>query len=237
MPDDAVPGQFPQTEWTLVLAAGSDASRALPALETLCRSYWQPLYIFARRRGHSPEVSEDAVQGFLETILARGSLSTVEREGGKFRSWLLGGFVHHLSHMHRREQAARRGGGVVPVSMSEAEALLPADEALTPDEAFDRRWAELVLAGAVEKLRDQQVRAGKEAQWEVLGAVVTARAATSYAALAATLGESEDYVGVLVYRLRQRLKKLVRAEVARTVMSDDDLASEMTYLLDLFRRR
>src|SRR6478736_8281893 len=109
MPDESAPGHFPSTEWTLVLAAGSDATLSASALETLCRSYWQPLYAFARRKGHPPSASEDAVQGFLESILARRSLGNVEREGGRFRSWLLGGFVHHLAHLYRREQAVRRG--------------------------------------------------------------------------------------------------------------------------------
>ena len=29
------------------------------ALEEFCRSYWQPLYFYARRRGCSPEDAED----------------------------------------------------------------------------------------------------------------------------------------------------------------------------------
>ena len=83
MPAESLPGQFPATEWTLVLAAGADISRSVPALEKLCRSYWQPLYAFARRKGRALEVSEDAVQGFLQTILARGSLSNVVRDNLK----------------------------------------------------------------------------------------------------------------------------------------------------------
>ena len=237
MADDTPAGQFPLTEWTLVLTAGRDSSLSAAALEKLCRSYWQPLYAYARRRGQTPEASEDAVQGFLETILARGSLSNVEREGGRFRSWLLGGFVHHLANLHRHERTARRGGGVLPVSIEEAEAALPADSSLTPDEAYDRRWAELVLATAVERLREQHERARKVALWAALAPAVTARAATSYASLGAVLGISEQAVGLHVYRLRQRLKKLVRAEIARTVLTEADLEVELNYLLGLFRRR
>lgn len=237
MPPDSLPGQFPSTEWTLVLAAGSDASRAQPALETLCRSYWQPLYAFARRKGHTPEASEDAVQGFIESILARGSLGSVEREGGRFRSWLLGGFTHHLANLHRHDNRAKRGSGTMPLSIEEAELALPADTALTPDEAYDRRWAELVLTAAVQRLRDEQTRAGKAAQWEVLSPAVTASTDTPYSEIAAALAITPEAVGVLVHRLRQRLRKLVRAEVARTVLTDADLDSEMAALLAVFRRR
>jgi RNA polymerase sigma factor (sigma-70 family) len=237
MPDESAPGQFPSTEWTMVLAAGSDATRSSAALETLCHSYWQPLYAFARRKGHSPEASEDAVQGFLESILAHRSLANVERDGGRFRSWLLGGFVHHLAHLRRRDLAARRGSGIVPVSMEEAEAALPADTSLTPDEAYDRRWAELVLAGAVQRLREQHHRSGKAELWTALEPVITARSAVSYANLAAVLGVTEQSVAVQVHRLRQRLRKLVRNEVARTVLSAEDLETELAYLLSLFQRR
>jgi RNA polymerase sigma factor (sigma-70 family) len=236
MPDESAPGHFPSTEWTLVLAAGSDATRSSAALETLCRSYWQPLYAFARRKGHPPAASEDAVQGFLENILAHRSLANVDRDGGRFRSWLLGGFIHHLAHLYRRDHAARRGSGIVALSIEEAEATLPPDTSLTPDEAYDRRWAELVLASAVQRLRDQHQRTGKAELWAALEPVITARAATSYASLATTLGISEQSVAVHVHRLRQRLRKLVRNEVARTVLTAEDLETELAYLLALFRR-
>ena len=140
MANDTLAGQFPSTEWTLVLAAGADTSLSAPALEKLCRTYWQPLYAFARRKGHAPEVSEDAVQGFLHTVIARRSIGNEEREGRRFRSWLLRGFGHHLANLYRHDQAARRGGGQIAISIEEAEAALPSDPSLTPDEADDRRW-------------------------------------------------------------------------------------------------
>ena len=47
---------FATTHWSVVLAARrSDTTRAQQALETLCRTYWYPLYAFVRRQGHSPE--------------------------------------------------------------------------------------------------------------------------------------------------------------------------------------
>ena len=156
MADDSLAGQFPATEWTLVLAAGADTSLSVPALEKLCRSYWQPLYAFARRKGHAPQVSEDAVQGFLLSVIERRSIDNVERDGRRFRSWLLGGFGNHLASLHRHDQAVRRGGGRMAISLEDAEASLPADPSLTPDEAYDRRWAQLVLATAITKLREHR---------------------------------------------------------------------------------
>jgi RNA polymerase sigma-70 factor (ECF subfamily) len=43
-----------------VLTAGrSDTPRARGALETLCQTYWHPLYAYVRRRGYSPEDAQD----------------------------------------------------------------------------------------------------------------------------------------------------------------------------------
>src|SRR5262245_942446 len=48
-------GQFALTHWSVVLAAGrSDSTHARSALEKLCRTYWQPIYAYVRRQGHSP---------------------------------------------------------------------------------------------------------------------------------------------------------------------------------------
>ena len=230
-------GQFPPTEWTLVLAAGDDSSRSVPALEKLCRSYWQPLYAFARRKGHAPAASEDAVQGFLHTVIARRSIDNAERDGRRFRSWLLGGFGHHLANLYRHEKAARRGGGALPLSIEEAEAALPSDPSLSPDEAYDRRWAQLVLTSAMTRLREQQQRAGKGETYALLEPVVTVQAKTPYTTIAAQLGSSEQAIALQVHRLRHRLRELVRAEVARTVLTYEELESEINYLLEIFQRR
>ena len=58
--------QFETTQWSLVLAAGSDdSSAARRALGTLCERYWYPLYAYVRRRGVDAEDARDLTQGFL----------------------------------------------------------------------------------------------------------------------------------------------------------------------------
>jgi len=57
---------FHTTRWTIVMrAAQSQAQGGQSALAELCRLYWYPLYIFARRRGHSPDDAQDLTQGFF----------------------------------------------------------------------------------------------------------------------------------------------------------------------------
>ena len=46
---------FVTTHWSVVLSARKkDSPQSAAALETLCRTYWYPLYAYVRRQGHSP---------------------------------------------------------------------------------------------------------------------------------------------------------------------------------------
>src|SRR5881296_3352252 len=86
----AGPTQFQTTHWSVVLAAGDpQAPGAREALERLCRAYWYPLYAYVRRRGYTPEDAQDLTQSFFARLLERRSIQGVEREKGKFRSFLL----------------------------------------------------------------------------------------------------------------------------------------------------
>ena len=63
---------FLTTRWSVVLSArGGATTEASHALESLCRAYWQPLYVYARRHGHSPQDAEDLTQGFFAKLLEK----------------------------------------------------------------------------------------------------------------------------------------------------------------------
>jgi DNA-directed RNA polymerase specialized sigma24 family protein len=78
-------------------AGRNDSTGAREALKELCRTYWYPLYAFARRRGQSTQDAEDSTQGFFARLLKLDSLADVRREKGKFRSFLLASFNHYLA--------------------------------------------------------------------------------------------------------------------------------------------
>ena len=66
---------FHTTRWTIVMkAAQSQAPGGESALAQLCRTYWYPLYMFARRRGHSPNEAQDLTQGFFLHLLEQRAL-------------------------------------------------------------------------------------------------------------------------------------------------------------------
>src|SRR5206468_7899439 len=119
--------------------------RASDALEQLCRTYWYPLYAFNRRSGHDEETAKDLTQGFFERFLEMNYLKDVDRERGRFRSFLLASLKHFLANEWDRQRAQRRGGGVRLISFDES--LIETCErqdsalALSPEKIFERRWA------------------------------------------------------------------------------------------------
>jgi len=57
------------TQWSQVLAArdGSD-TEARRALESLCQTYWQPLYAYIRHPGFGLEEAQDLTQGYFAEL-------------------------------------------------------------------------------------------------------------------------------------------------------------------------
>jgi DNA-directed RNA polymerase specialized sigma24 family protein len=146
----ATHAEFPSTLWSLVLNAGASRIPS-PQLEELCRAYWAPLYSFLRRQGHSPHDAEDLVQGFLARLLAREDLAEVGPEKGRFRTFLLTSLRNFVIKQAMRDKALKRGGGqvAIPITPEEAERLCGPDmSANSPEAAFDRRFAQAVVARA-----------------------------------------------------------------------------------------
>ncbi len=219
-----------------MLAAGrSDSTHARSALETLCRTYWQPIYAFVRRQGHSPHDAQDLTQEFFARLLENQSLADVDRTKGRFRSFLLASLKHFLANERDKVHAQKRGGGqvLIPIDAQSAETTCGVDPAdrTTADKIFDRRWALAVLDHALQRLREEHIRAGKETLFEQLKVTLTeASRSVRYTEIAARLDMSEGAVKVAVHRLRQRYRELVRAEIADTVATASEVEEEIRAL-------
>src|SRR5262249_26979292 len=99
VPADSPADRFRTTHWSIVLAAQDRTSpQPRQALEELCESYWYPLYAFIRRSGHDSEQSRDLTQEFFARLLEKDYLADVDREKGRFRSFLLAACKHFLAN-------------------------------------------------------------------------------------------------------------------------------------------
>ncbi len=246
MKDTPVPGprEFVTTHWSLVGAAKPDEAsqtRVREALEELCRAYWYPLYAFVRSRGYSAVDAQDLTQAFFAQIIETNGFAAADRERGRFRSYLLGAMKHFLANEWHRAQTQKRGG---QVRFIEWDALAPearyagaSKQSDHPEHLFDREWALETIAGALQTLRDEMVKAGKSEQFDALKGSLTGEDESPREEIAARMGMSEGAVKVAVHRLRQRYRKLLRAAIAETVSNEADLNDEMRYLVAVLRRR
>src|SRR5262245_31632096 len=135
------PSAFPNTRWSVVLAARQQPSAdSAIALEALCRAYWYPLYAYVRRCGQSPHDAQDLTQEFFRCLLEKRWLDSAERAKGKLRTFLVVALKNFMSKEWRRASAQRRGGGMAhaPLDTAIAESRYAADtQSLAPDDAFD----------------------------------------------------------------------------------------------------
>src|SRR5215831_16612381 len=99
---------FSTTHWSVVLEAQGDSPAGQKALETLCRTYWRPLYAFARRQGLTREEAQDLVQEFFARLLEHRNLDMVRREKGRLRSYLLVSVKRFLASEQHRASGVKR---------------------------------------------------------------------------------------------------------------------------------
>lgn len=241
--EDSDPRQsFETTHWSVVLAAGqdSDRARADAALETLCRSYWFPLFAYVRRSGYQTADAQDLVQGFFARILERKDLQAVRRERGRFRSYMLAALKNFMASEWRRAGAEKRGGGRIPIPLDELldarpDARVPVDDR-SPDRVFDQQWAFALVDRVHAQLREEHRATKREKLFDRLqGYLADSHLEQSQAEIATDLGITEGAVKQAVFRLRQRHQELLRTEVAQTVVTLGDVDEELRHLIGALR--
>lgn len=227
---------FRTTHWSVVLHAGDVLSlQRGRALEQLCRAYWFPLYAFVRRRGHEVEEARDLTQGFFARLLEKNYLTEADRARGRFRTFLIAALKHFLANEWDKTRAQKRGGGCLVLSLDEADAEgryleEPMDEA-TPETIFERRWAEAVLEKVFNRLRAEFDGADPAGRFAIVKPFLLGGGDGAYAEAAARLGISETGARSVVHRLRRRFRDLMRAEIAQTVGSAEEVDEEIRHLL------
>ncbi len=228
---------FGTTRWTVVLQAGgptSDGSAA--ALEQLCRTYWYPLYSFARRSGVPAHDAEDLTQSFFAYLLEKDAIARADRERGRFRSFLLTTFKNYHANARVHHAAAKRGGGRTIVSLDELQAenryQHEPQTNLSPEKLFEQKWAASLLEQVMQTLRTEYTTLGKGPLFDVLrGVIWGGRQEGGYEMLARQAGLTEGAFKVAVHRLRTRFKECLRQEVAQTVATPGEVDDELRHLL------
>jgi RNA polymerase sigma factor (sigma-70 family) len=220
----------------VVLEAGdADSASDGAAMSQLCRTYWYPLYAYLRRRGHSEHDAQDLTQGFLAQLLARGAIQKVDREKGRFRSFLLTSLNYFVSDERDRAAASKRGGGQKLVSLDAEEAenryrLEPPDDR-SPEKIFEYRWAIALLDEVLLRLEKEFAENGKTDLFEGLKPfLIDGTEGKTYAEVASEVGMTEEAVKKAVQRMRRRYRELFRETIAQTVATADEVEDELRHL-------
>lgn len=225
---------FPTTHWSLVLSAGdNEAPQAEAALEELCQVYWRPLYTYVRQRGYAEADAKDLTQEFFAWILKRNWLGGADQQRGRFRSFLQVSLNRFLANEWDKSQRLKRGGRTVSLPFHEAEASFawePVDHH-TPEQCYEWRWALTVLDQVLTRLgTEYTVQDKAELFAELKPTLLGESSAQPYAILASKLGMTEGSVKVVVFRLRQRYRQLLREEIANTVAKPEEIEDELLHL-------
>lgn len=210
------------------------------ALETLCRIYWTPLFVFVRRRGFPPDEAEDLVQGFFARAVERNFFASADPEKGRLRNFLLAALKRHLIDEHRARAAWKRGGdetgrfvSINAVSGERSGAWQIASGISTPESAYQHRWVCALLEHCIGRLRSEYREQRKSPLFEALLPLLTPGTGATAADAAEALGSSTGAVRVALSRLRKRYGEIFMEEVAATLLPGEKVEDEVQCLMAL----
>ena len=228
---------FSKTRWSLVLDLqhphGDLADRSL---RELSERYWYPVYAYARRSGHSPEIANDLCLSFFAHL--PGAIASVDLRGhGRFRDFLLEQLNAFLTEDWRRYATeAMQQRLTSPVALEALEARLERDHvtSTSPTQAYHRSFALEVLSRSLQRLHDEAAQSGRSDMFRLLRPFLTSEPVPGqYEDLSRQLGTPPLMLAVAIKRLRQRFRELADDELTETVTNPEDLDNERATLAAL----
>jgi DNA-directed RNA polymerase specialized sigma24 family protein len=228
--------QFATTRWSLVISAGRKSSPvSQQALETLCETYWYPLYLYARRRVTDASQAQDMTQAFFAELLEKNYVGSAKPERGRFRDFLLTAFKHFMAKEWKKAKAQKRGGGRFPISLNfeSAESSFQVEPAsgLTAEQFYDQQWTITLLGKIMERLKLEFVRANKADQFQELkGLMVGDSESATFTQAAERLNMTEAAARKAASRMRKRYRELLRDEISQTVSGPEEVENEIRKL-------
>jgi RNA polymerase sigma-70 factor (ECF subfamily) len=225
--------RFATTRWSVVMhLAISSTSDAHGALTELVQRYWYPVYAYVRRCGHDPVIAQGIARSFLMHLLRSFQSGQALAERGHFRRFLLAQLNQFLASDWRQpvDEESPTDLLLPPVNL-EPRYLSEKINATSPEKAYQRGFALEILARALKRLRSEAHKAGHLDMYEGLGPFLGSEPPPGvYEDLARKLQTRPLALVLALKRLRQRFRELIGEELADTVSSAEDLATEQAAL-------
>ena len=232
MPVSGSQDRFATTRWSVVMQSVSAQSADAPqALTELAQRYWYPVYAYVRRCGHPPAIAQDITRCFLGSLMQQFRDEHARHPQGYFRRYLLEQLNAFLGQDWR--EIVDGGGAAELVAPEDLEARNQRDNAgsASPEQAYQRSFALEVIVRALRQLHSEARQTGHLAMYQALQPhLAHDPVAGEYESLAARLETRPLALIVALKRLRQRFRELVGQELADTVTSAEELATEQAAL-------
>jgi RNA polymerase sigma factor (sigma-70 family) len=212
--------RFPSTQASLIASAAGEPL----AMERVAALYWKPVYKFIRYKFRKDnEAAKDLTQGFFASALERDFFSRFDPSKAGFRTYLRLAVERFAASQHEAENRQKRGGGV---EFRELDAASASTE--SPEEIFLQEWRRQLFALAIEDLRAECDRTGKQTEWRVFEAYDLAEGERpSYAELARRHGVAETSVTNYLAWARRGLRGFVSGRLRGVTSGDGELREEM----------
>ena len=236
-------GPFVATPWSEILKSQGRApasSTRIACLSELFRAYHTPVYAFVRRRLSNAEDALDLTQDYFTTFLEKNWLDDLSPERGHFRAFLLNSLKNFVRNQAVRRKAAKRGGGAPVLSLDVVEesarglSAALADSRQSPETAFMREWARIVVERAMRRLRTK-APPDYSSMLERYSAGGEAGRPGPYEAIGRELGWNTEKVRKTLHRARRRFNSMLRETIREYVATDEEVEGELSDLRRHFR--
>ena len=184
--------------------------------------------------------AQDLTQSFFAYLIEHKIYARVDRQKGRFRSFLLASLKNFLAHASERERTLKRGGGQIFLPLHEeqienAESLFQTHGSTSSeDRVFDRSWAAALVNAGLERLAADYKGESKENLFTELTGIFLAVALVRHRLTLSwrfACGMTESTLRSHVARLRARYREVLHAEVRRTVETEAQAQEELHVLL------
>lgn len=219
--------QFPSTQWSLIVRSGQTPSVRCAAFGELAGAYRSAIHDFFRARLKAQD-AEDATQSFLAASYEHAWWSRADAKVGSFRGFLLMLLRRHLGRVDESYGGASDGTVV--------EAMI--DHAPLAEQQFDTRFALVLTARAIDKLRGRYRDRGRDQLLEqLLPLLASPPEHGQLRIIAETLEMPANSLTMELKRLRARLREQLRAELTELCVDEAAFESEWRAMQDVLGGR
>lgn len=231
---------FQTTHWTRVLLAKGSSVDAKLALRELCERYYEPVRAFIERsipyREKQNELARELTHEFFGKLLEGDRLRNLERDRGRFRSYLLGAVKNFLYDYREKQNAEIRGGSFNQVTLDET---LHDGTGFPGDAFFDRQWGLSLVGSVIRSLQEEAEQENRSEQFLTLkpfligGANFEIADETENRPNDSVTGESlNGTLRVALHRLRKKFRRKIREQIASTLDDPREIEEEIRYLIN-----